>query len=119
MTKDEMVGWCHRLNGHEFEQTQGDGEGQGSLVRCSPWGCKESDMIQQLNNNQVTCFSGGTVVKNLPANARDTKDAGSIPGSGRSPGEGNGNRLQYSGKFSWTEEPGRLQSIGWQRIGHD
>ena len=43
MTEDEMVGWHHRLNGHEFEKTQGDGEGQGSLVCCSPWGHKESD----------------------------------------------------------------------------
>ena len=42
--EDEMVGWHHRLNGHEFEQTQGDSEGQGSLACYSPWGCKESDM---------------------------------------------------------------------------
>ena len=40
----EMVGWHHRLNGHEFEQTLGDSEGQGSLVCCSPWSCKESNM---------------------------------------------------------------------------
>ena len=38
MTEDEMVGWHHRLNGHEFEQTPGDSEGQGNLVCCSPWG---------------------------------------------------------------------------------
>ena len=38
MTEDEMVGWHHQLNGHEFEQALGDGEGQGSLVCCSPWG---------------------------------------------------------------------------------
>ena len=43
-TEDEMVGWHHRLNGHEFEQTQGDGEGQGSLACCRPWGHKQSDM---------------------------------------------------------------------------
>ena len=42
--ENEMVGWHHRLNGPEFEPTPGDSEGQGSLVRCSPWGCKESDM---------------------------------------------------------------------------
>ena len=42
-TEDEMVGWYHRLNGREFEQTPRDGEGQGSLVCCSPWGHKESD----------------------------------------------------------------------------
>ena len=45
-TEDEMVGWYHLLNGHEFEQTPGVGEGQGSLVYCSPWGCKESDMTE-------------------------------------------------------------------------
>ena len=44
MTEDEVVGWHHRLNGQEFEQTQGDGEGEGSLVYCSPWGRKELDM---------------------------------------------------------------------------
>ena len=44
MTEDEMVGQHHQLNGHEFEQTLGDSEGQGSLACCSPWGCKESDM---------------------------------------------------------------------------
>ena len=44
MTEDEMVGWCHQLNGHEFENTQGDSEGQGSLAFCSPWGHKEPDM---------------------------------------------------------------------------
>ena len=42
--EDEMVGWHHRLNGHEFEQTLGDSEGQESLVCCSSWGCKDSDM---------------------------------------------------------------------------
>ena len=46
-----MVGWHHQLNEHEFEQTPGDGEGQGGLVCCSPWGHKESDTAEQLNNN--------------------------------------------------------------------
>ena len=45
-TEDEMVGWHCRLNGHEFEQTLGDGDGQGSLACCSPWGCKESDTTE-------------------------------------------------------------------------
>ena len=44
MTEDEIVGWHHRLTGHEFEQALGDGEGQGGLVCCSPWGHKELDM---------------------------------------------------------------------------
>ena len=46
-----MAGWHHRLNEHELEQVLGDGEGQGSLVCCSPWGCKELDMTEQPNNN--------------------------------------------------------------------
>ena len=49
--QDEMVGWYHWLNGHEFEQTPGDGEGQGSLACCSPCGHKELDMTEQLNDN--------------------------------------------------------------------
>ena len=46
-----MIVWC-QLDGHEFEQDPGDGEGQGSLACCSPWGCKESDMTEQLNSNK-------------------------------------------------------------------
>ena len=46
MTEDEMVGWHHHLNGQEFEQTQGDSEGQESLVCCNPWGHKESDTTE-------------------------------------------------------------------------
>ena len=59
-------------------------------------------------------FPGGSIVKNLPANAEDSGDSVSIPGSERSPGVGNGNPLQYSclGKIPWTEEPGGPQSVG-------
>ena len=46
-----MVGWHHRFNGHEFEQAPGDGEGEGSLACWSPWGCKDLDMTEQLNND--------------------------------------------------------------------
>ena len=49
MTEDEMVEWHHRFNGHEFEQALGYGEGQGSLVCCSPWGCKELNTRERLN----------------------------------------------------------------------
>ena len=51
MTEDEMIGWCHLLDGLEFEQALGVGDGQGSLACCSPWGHKGSDMTEQLNNN--------------------------------------------------------------------
>ena len=47
--EDEMVGWHHRLDGHEFGQAAGDGEGQGSVTCCCPWGFKESDMTERLN----------------------------------------------------------------------
>ena len=62
--------------------------------------------------------SGGSDGK---VSAYNAGDPGSIPGSGRSPGEGNGNPLQYSclEKISWMEEPGRLQSMGSQRVRHD
>ena len=51
-TKDEMVGWHHQLNGHEFEQTLGDSERQGSPICCCPWGHKELDMTWLLSNNK-------------------------------------------------------------------
>ena len=49
-----MVGWHHQLNGHEFEQSLEDGERQGSLLCCSTWGCKDSDMTERLNNSKDT-----------------------------------------------------------------
>ena len=49
VTEDEMVGWHHQLNGHEFEQALGGGDRQGSLACCSPWGLKESDTTEWLN----------------------------------------------------------------------
>ena len=54
-TEDDMFGWHHRLNEHEFEQAPGVGDGQGSLACCSPWGCKESDMTERLNWTETTC----------------------------------------------------------------
>ena len=56
MREDEMIGWHHRLNGHEFEQTPGDGEGQGSLACGSPWGRKESDVTGWQNNRSSQRF---------------------------------------------------------------
>ena len=54
MTEDEIVGWHHQLDGHEFEQAPGVGDGQGSLACCSPWDCKESDTTELLNWTE--CF---------------------------------------------------------------
>ena len=68
MTEDEMVRWHHWLNGREFEQALGVGDGQGSLACCSPWGCKKSDKTEQLN------WTGGGLVTKLcptPCNPMD------------------------------------------------
>ena len=53
MTEDEMIGWHHRLDGHEFEQAPGDSEEQGVLACCSPWGHKELDTTEQLGRYQL------------------------------------------------------------------
>ena len=59
-TEDEMVGWHHRLDGHEFEQALGVGDGQGRLVCCSPWGCTELDMTERLNwTEDIRYLMGG------------------------------------------------------------
>ena len=57
VTEDKIVGWHHWFNGHEFEQTPGDSEGQGSLACCSPWGCKESNMTKRMNDNWFGKYS--------------------------------------------------------------
>ena len=65
-------------------------------------------------------FPGGSATKNLPASTGDAGNTSSIPGLGRSPGEGKGNPLQYSClEIPWTKGSGRLQSMGQHRVGHD
>ena len=65
---DEMAGWHHQRNGHELEQTPGEGKGQGGLVCCGPWGWKESDVTGWLNNNKNTgpqfslCASNDSII---------------------------------------------------------
>ena len=54
MTDDEIVGWHHQLNGHEFKQAQGFGDGQGGLACCIPWGRKESDLTESTELNSCT-----------------------------------------------------------------
>ena len=73
-SEDEMAGWHHQCNGHEFGQNSRDGEGQGGLASCSPWGRKESNMTGQLNNKYmyvlmtciyILCIHIGTSASNL------------------------------------------------------
>jgi len=59
-TEDDMVGWHHWLNGHEFEQALGVGDGQGNLVCCSPWGRRESDTTEWLNWTEQTNYTSKT-----------------------------------------------------------
>ena len=93
-TDNETVGWNHRLNGCEFGQTLRDSEGQGSLACYSPWGHSvrlnlATEKLQQQQGIDVS-FPGWLSGKESACNV------GSVPGSGRSPGEGNDNSLQHS-----------------------
>ena len=67
MTGDEMVGWHHGFNGHELEQTPGDGEGQESLEYCSLWGHKESNLTWRLNNSSKKNISNVIRVVTAPS----------------------------------------------------
>ena len=58
-----MVGWNHRLNGHEFEQALGVGDGQGTLACCGSWGCEESDTTERLKNTHRDCNAISVGVK--------------------------------------------------------
>ena len=89
MTEDKMVGWYHRLDGHEFEQVPGVGDGQGCLACCGSWGHKESDTTERLNY-----YSPVAQMAEHLSVVRETR--GSIPGLGRFPGGGNGNPFRYS-----------------------
>ena len=95
-----------------------------SLVGYHPWGHKESDTTERLSIAQHILYlkacQVALVVKNPPANSGNIRDVDSVPGSGRSPGEGHGNPLQDSClENPWTEEPGRLWSTGSHRVRHD
>ena len=65
MIEDEMVGWHHQLDGHEFEQTSGNSEGQRSLVCCSPWGHKELDLTKWLKNSNTPIINVFCVIMEL------------------------------------------------------
>ena len=94
-TEDEMAGWHHWLHGRESEWTPGVGVGQGGLACCDSWGHKEWDTTERLNwTERGICDLPGS--SDGKASANNAADPGSIPGSGRSPAEGNGNPLQYS-----------------------
>ena len=87
VTEDELVGWHHRVNGQESEQTPGDGEGQGSLACGSPWGCKELDTTERLSNNSwphssITRASPNTEPEALSALGSAGRGGGGAAGAG-------------------------------------
>ena len=112
-TEDEMVGWHHWLNGHEFEQAPGIGDGQGNLECCSAWGCKELDMTELLNwVGELDKFlrvqflqKGGRIMLSAAEFQRST---GVAPHSST-----------LAWKVPWAEEPGGLHSMGLLRVRHD
>ena len=112
-TEDEMGGWHHWLDGHEFEWAPGVGGGQGSLACCSPWGHKESDMTEQMNWTEL---KSSVVIKSLPAvQETQVQSLRSV----RSPGEGHGRPHSHSS--IQLEKP--MDRRAWwatvQRVGHD
>ena len=117
-----MAGWHHWLDGRESEWTLGVGDGQGGLACCNSWGRKESDMTEQLiwsdwKNHGLPRWSQWSRT-HLPMQV-DLRGVGSIPGSGRSPGRRHSNPLILAWRIPWTDEPGRLQSIGSHRVRHN
>ena len=124
-TEDEMVGWHHRLNGHEFEQAPGVGDGQGGLVCHSPWGRKELDMTEWLNWTdtfkvsvyQLISLSASQivpVVRNMPAKAGGCKRHGFHPWVGKIPWRRKWQATpvflpeEYHGQRSWMGEVHRV-----------
>ena len=89
-TEDEMAGWHHQLDGHQFEWTPGVGDGQGVLVCCNSWGRKESDTTESLSWTELIQW-----LRSKESACR-AEDLGSVPWLGRFPGGGHGNPLQYS-----------------------
>ena len=96
-----------------LSKLQGDSKEQGSLACHSSWGCR-------VRHDYVTFTHSITGSSAGKESAFNEGDLGPIPGLGRSPGKGHGNPLQFLPRESpWTEEPGRLQSMGLQRVRHD
>ena len=89
MTEDEMVGWHHRLNRHEFEQALGHGEGQGSLACCSPWGRKELDTTEWLNDWTTTAHKHTFTDTKTKEKSRRNNQANKNP------------YLDFQWKFNW------------------
>ena len=106
-----MVGWYHRLDGHEFEQTSGDGEGQGGLACCSPWGHRELDTTEQLNDSEGRKTENRTVAGGRAAHGRE----GRQPHTGRRAAHSGEHRWPHTGRgvAGHTMRGGPLAAHGW------
>ena len=115
-TEDEMVGWHYRLDGYEFEQTPGVGDGQGGLACCRPWGCKESDTTERLSWTE-----DGASGKE-PTCRQHRRHETWVPSLGREDPLEKGMATHSSHlawRIPWTEESGGLESkVSW-RVGHN
>ena len=118
MTEDEMVGWHHRLYGHEFEQAPGVGDGQGSLACCRPWSRKEWDTAERLNWTELT-----GIFPRWPRWQRSClqcRRSTFYPWVRKIPWIKNGNPLQYSSlKNSMDRGPWQSTVHGSQGVRHD
>ena len=101
MTEDEMVGLHHWLDGNEFEHALAVGDGQGSLVYCSPWGHKESDMTEWLNWTELIDMKGFSDSSVGKESAYNIEDLGLIPWSGRWPEKGSATHFRFPGLPLW------------------
>ena len=103
MTEDEMVGWYHRLDGHESEQAPGVGEWQGGLACCSSWGRKESDTTERLNDNNTLslnkCREALGVRPSVPEKPANNPAAGKA--TGEPSRRGTGQRAEGNTAASW------------------
>ena len=81
MTEDERVGWHHRLDRHEFEQSPGAGDGQGSLACCCPWGCKELEMTERLNWTELSTIPWSRVGGPVHGPLEDSRGFSEIKGT--------------------------------------
>ena len=121
MTKDEMFGWHHWLNGHEFEQVPGVVDGQGSLVFWNPWDCKGWDTTESLNWTELNLLPNGLSWWLIGKESTCiVGDVGSVLGQKDPLEEGMTTHSSIlSNKVPWTEEAGGLQSMWSQIVWHD
>ena len=120
MTKDEKIGWYYGLNGLEFEQPPRVGDGQGNLICCSPWGCKESDMTEKLNWTEILisgvfCLDAlyGASLSITNAWVQKLRDTINMKSNAKSIRRMNRKWKYGSGKADWSLKMMQDSGVGW------